>query len=563
MNTLMRNTNFTDGELSNIPNKRSKFSLGHNVKTTFNAGDIVPIDIIEVLPGDTIDMDLNYVCRLQTLAVPLMDTVYIETFSFYCPNRILWDNWEKFLGAIDDTKWEPTGSLTPPYINLKGATIPNMSKSLLDYLGVPPTNIGTTVDKPVLAFPVRAYCQIWNNYFRDENLQDPILNTTDDTNYVYNKDKTYTGGKLLKACKPHDYFTSCLPNSQRGTGVTIPLGDSARVYAGSNCWTDIQHMDNKYKNNIKFASNYSDKLNNSINGIFSPTPTTDTDSAGMLRGADNTTGISGSGVNLYPNNLYADLSAATGVNVQDLRTSLITQHVLEALSSGGSRYNELLNVLYGTNVSSSVIDRPELIGYSKNNLTVHQVVQQSETENTPLGTTAAMSLSIEAKQGTIHKSFTEHGLIMTVAVARWRPSYQQGLNRYFSKFSMFDYYSPLYNGIGNTPVYNQEIYMDGSEHDNLVFGYQEAFSDYRYIPDKCTGEMRSQYAQSLDIWHLGDYYSQLPTLSSEWIQVDSSTLDRAISVSEKVSDQILLDLYVNCTRTSLLELYSIPGVDKV
>lgn len=567
MNPLMRTTTFNDGALSYTNNKRSRFSLNHNVKLTCNSGDLVPLDFFEVIPGDSIDMNLSYLMRLQTLAVPLMDNVYFETFSFYIPNRILWDNWEKFLGSNDDTKWSPTGTYSIPKINLAGVSKTSLSKSILDYLGIPcidyPTigSGGNADAMKISSLPVRAYCQIWNYFFRDENLQDPILVNTDDSGYSFDFNKPYTGGRLLPANKPHDYFTSCLPDAQKGPAVQIPLGSIARVYAngsyiakhGDTRGTDPSQYKSYQKGNIEFMNNdATGNLNAYIKEGQSYT----------LKGSVGPS-ASGTGYNLYPSNLYADLSEATGINVNQFRQVLVTQHLYEALAAGGSRYNSLLHTLYGVNPSNDVIDRPELIGYSKNNITVHQVVQNSQTDETPLGTTAAFSLSTEAKQGQFSKSFTENGIVMTVGAIRWKPSYQQGTQRYWFKDSIFDFWSPLFAGLGNTPVYNREIYTQGTSKDLEVFGYQESFSDYRYIPDRVAGEMRSSYAQSLDIWHLGDNYQSLPVLSSDWIKQDKSTLDRALQVQSTESDQVLLDLYFEMQRTSTLELYSIPGIDKV
>lgn len=530
--------------------RRSRFDLSTTVKTSFDVGDLVPFYYEEVLPGDTFVLDTNVLARMQTLLTPIMDDLYLDVFYFYVPNRLTWEHWKEFMGENTKSAWYPTTEYTIPQITVA----PEKSvafKSAADYLGIPPITVNS--GQPGLSFsalPFRAYGLIWNEWFRDENLQDPVLVDTGDSTHVYNTDNAVDGGKLLKANKYHDYFTSALPSPQKGPDVSLNiLNGDVPVVAGAS--HDI------------IQSVPLHLIRSDGNSISSSTPI-GLASNGNLGQVTLSSGIGVSTINqsLIPDNLYASFSETSGIpvaTINSLRLAFATQRLYEKDARGGTRYREIIKSHFNTISPDARQQVPELLGYNRINISISQVVQNSQTATTPQGHTAAFSLTADS-DSSFTKSFTEHGMVIGLLCARYKHTYQQGIPRCFSRKSRFDYYWPVFANLGEQPVLNKEIYADGTAKDDEVFGYQEAWAEYRYHPDSCTSEMRSTYPQSLDVWHLGDDYSALPSLSPTWIQEDKSTVDRVLAVTSSNSNQLFADIYIKNVATRVMPMFSIPGM---
>lgn len=532
--------NFAGGRLGGV--SRSQLSLPHSHKTTFNVGDLVPIDWIDILPGDTIDYTTNLLARLQTLITPVMDKMYIETWSFFVPYRIIFDKWLEFMGE-QSSPFASVSNLQLPKLNCNAQGVTQYS--LCDYIGVPPGK-KTIINRLI----INAYCKIYNDWFRDENLQEEVYFDKSINDLAFDSGSAYAGGELLKINKFHDYFTSALPSPQRGTAVPLNL-DNVPVYASAD---KIDTLPNKYKNNLYFSHSSN---NSNLNAYFKYFDTAHS----TLRGSEGPS-ATGSGYDMFVSNLKADLSSSP-YSIEDFRRAATMQQFMEKLAIGGSRYYETLYSMFGVTPDNSLLQRPELLAYSKNDILVHQIVQNSQTDSTPLGTTAAMSLTT-ASDGHFIKSFQEHGVILTLCAVRYSHSYTQGLNRSLQKYNLFDFYFPTFANLGNQPIYNSEIYLSGnSSVDSMIFGYQEAWSEYRYIPDRVSAEMRSDVPNSLDCWHLGDKYEVTPTLSHSWIKEDPLNVNRIIAVDDTNANQILLDTYFDVVATRVMPVNSVPGINKI
>lgn len=536
---------------------RSRFDLSTKVKTSFDVGELVPFYLEEVLPGDTFDIYTSCLVRMQTLLTPILDDLYLDFFYFFVPNRILWDHWKDFMGENTKGPWYPKTEYTVPQINVApGKSV--APKSLADYLGIPPvtTEQGST-GFSFNALPFRAYGLIWNEWFRDQNLQDPVFIDKGDATRQYDADLAVDGGKLLFANKYHDYFTSALPSPQKGSDVSISLASGTVPVVT----LDKVHGNGNFKNEPLYFS--------SIGNPFVPSQRYGLGLSDNVEGkgkildafAENwSSGLSG----VIPTNLYADLSVGNSVpvtTINSLRLAFATQRLLEKDARGGTRYREIIKSHFNTESPDARQQVPELLSYNRVYININQVVQQSETATTPQGHTAAYSLTADEDNSFI-KSFTEHGFVMGLCCARYKHTYQQGLNRMFSRKTRFDYYWPVFANLGEQPVLNKEIYLQGKDKDSEVFGYQEAWAEYRYHPDTCTGEMRSTYPESLDVWHLGDNYNSLPSLSPSWIAEDKAPVDRALAVNSSLSNQIFGDFYIDSKATRVMPMFSIPGMSE-
>ncbi len=520
---------------------RSTFDRSSSVKTSFNAGDIVPFFLEEVLPGDTFNVKSSKVVRMQTLLTPMMDNVYLDTYYFFVPNRLVWKHWKEFNGENTESAWIPETTYQVPQITSPADTGWAVG-TLADYFGIP---TGVT-NLSVNALPFRAYALIMNEWFRDQNLSDPIVVPDDDAtvagvntgNFVSDVAK---GGKPYIAAKYHDYFTSCLPSPQKGPDVTIPVGQGANL--------PVIAMSGGFANYADYAAAGGVPVETAIYGK-------DSHYKAMVSTAQGTYDFS-------PSNLFAIQSGdATAATINQLRMAFQIQKLYERDARGGSRYIEILKSHFGVTSPDARLQRPEYLGGNRVPINVNQVVQQSGTgsgSSTPQGTVVGMSQTTDSHSDFI-KSFTEHGFIIGVMVARYDHTYQQGLDRMWSRKDRFDYYWPVFANIGEQAVKNKEIYAQGNAQDDEVFGYQEAWADYRYKPNRVTGEMRSAYTQSLDVWHLADDYAERPSLSDSWIREDKSNIDRVLAVTSSVSNQFFADIYVQNRATRPMPLYSIPGL---
>lgn len=549
---------------------RSKFDLTHRIKTTFNVGELVPFDVMEVLPGDTFNVETNTLARLQTLITPLMDDLYLDFFYFFVPNRLVWEHWKQFNGESENA-WIPETTYTVPQITVNGDD--DIHKTILDYMGIPTFGTGTgSVAFSVNAMPIRAYCLIWNEWFRDQNLQDPLLVPVDDSNYEFDSSLAYTGGSLLKVNKYHDYFTSALPSPQKGPDVSIPLTPGGLLPVAPIHHTYVTDYGYKPNNTsiLEFGLTPGEdgtvpKLGEGHHQVFWNTQTPGQASNGYMY-INNESEVAGMGdQQVYPSNLFVNLNETNVASINTLRLAFATQQLYEIDARGGTRYVEILKAHFGVTSPDARQQRPELLSYSHLPININQVVQQSSTTSeTALGDVAGLSVTADSENSFV-KSFTEHGFVIGLCAARYKHSYQQGLNRLWSRQTRFDYYWPVFANLGEQPVLNKEIYLDRSNiaQNDEVFGYQEAWSEYRYTPDIVTAEMRSDYAQTLDFWHLADDYSILPKLSNEWIQEDSETVNRVLAVSDNLSAQLFMDILVKNEATRPMPIYSIPGLTRM
>lgn len=571
---MSRNANGRFSQLPKVKVSRSRFDRSSSIKTTFNVGQLIPFYVDEVLPGDTFSIDTSKVVRLQTPIAPIMDNIYLDTYYFFVPNRLVWEHWVNLMGENTESAWIPETTYTVPQVTSPPA-VGGMSAgwrvgTIADYMGIPIGVGGLSVN----ALPFRAYALIVNDWFRDENLQDPVNIPTGDatvvgvnsgldapgqyTSYIQDLAK---GGQPFICAKFHDYFTSALPSPQKGPDVELPIfaGESGYIpvltttadnqFPNSNLPPMRMHMGNTVPS---YPSGQYSQLY--VNGVDAAT----TKLAGFSQPGAYSGVIAG---NPYPTNLVADTTPLLAdATINQLRLAFQTQKYFEKLARGGSRYIESINVHFGVTNPDYRLQRPEYLGGNRVPITINQVVQQSATtEDSPQGNVAAQSLTTD-RHSDFTKSFTEHGFVIGLMVARYHHTYQQGLNKMWSRRSVLDYYFPVFANLGEMPIYNREIYAQGTSVDDEVFGYQEAWADYRYRPSICTGEMRSTYAQSLDVWHLGDNYESLPKLSSGWIHEDMANVNRVLAVQSSVSAQFLADVYVKCYATRPMPVYSVPGL---
>lgn len=580
---MNRNTESHFSLLPRVDISRSRFDRSSSVKTTFNTGDIVPFFLEEVLPGDTFNVKTSKVVRMQTLLTPLMDNLYLDTYYFFVPNRLVWQHWKEFCGENTESAWIPETEYAMPQITSPADTGWEVG-TIADYFGIP-TGVANL---SVSALPFRAYALIMNEWFRDENLQDPLVVPVDDATVAGVNSATFVtdvakGGKPYKAAKYHDYFTSALPAPQKGPDVTIPVSSGANlpVY-GTGQPLYLSDGSNAYIWASAGAKTHAGGINNITPGIgygttsgpagtISPTANiyvdasnTDDPSKGKLIGLATKSIMDRE----YPLVGNAGLVAindglVSSATINQLRLAFQIQKFYERQARGGSRYTEVIRSFFGVTSPDARLQRPEYLGGNRVPININQVIQQSgtgsESRSTPQGTVVGMSQTTDTNSD-FTKSFTEHGFIIGVMVARYDHTYQQGLDRLWSRKDKFDFYWPVFANIGEQAIKNKEIYAQGNAEDDEVFGYQEAWAEYRYKPSRVTGEMRSSYAKSLDIWHLADDYSKLPSLSAEWIQEDSSTVNRVLAASDNLVAQFFADIYVKNLCTRPMPMYSIPGL---
>lgn len=548
--------------------QRSRFDRSQDVKFTFNVGELIPFYVDEVLPGDSFEVTTSKVIRLQTLLTPVMDNIYLDTYFFYVPNRLVWDHWKQFMGESDDA-WLPEVEYKVPTIGLVDDLVEGdgavETGDILDYMGVPigvscASDSGKNV--PINILPFRAYQLIYNEWFRDENLIDPVNIYKGDSIYKYNWYRVNNMVKPFKVSKYHDYFTSALPNRAKMASLGSPFQDGSvgvPVYGyGSNIPVTTG-------SDIHGASSYS--LHGVINGnnvdnvnVNFSNSALDGQRFNGLYYATNSV----SSIGFHPDNLYTDISANPMLGLFDivsLRYAFQVQKFYEALARSGSRYTEILQGLFGVKSPDSRLQRPEYLGGNRIPISIHQITNQSQGENDFLGDLGAMSLTTD-KHGDFTKSFVEHGFVIGVCCARYDHSYPQGLERFWFRNTKFEYYFPQFANISEQQVFLGEIYLDPNDPVSAddVFGFQEAWSDYRYKPNKVMAEMRPGIANTLDSWHFADYYTQAPQLSQGWIEEDKTNVDRTLAVTSAVSNQLFADIYIQNWSTRPMPIYSIPGL---
>lgn len=537
-----------DTNPTNLDISRSTFHRNSSVKTSFNVGDIIPFYVDEVLPGDTFNVNTSKVVRLQTLLAPVMDNIYLDTYYFFVPNRLVWEHWKQFNGENTASAWTQTVEYEVPQITAP-ASIGFAVGTIADYMGIPTGIANLSVN----ALPFRAYALVCNEWFRDQNLQQPFNIPVSDTTVVGVNTGTFVtdvskGGLPFIASKYRDYFTSCLPAPQKGPDVSIGLSGTLPVFGntyalGFDDGTVTGHL-TRSASTIALST-----LNSQVKGTVT--------GSALASGAANVgvvTKTSG-----YQSGLEADLGSASAISINALRMAFQMQKLYEKDARGGTRYVEIIKAHFGVTSPDARQQRPEYLGGNRLPININQVVQMAPDSTSPLGDTGAYSLTTDAHSD-FTKSFTEHGFVLGLMVARYDHTYQQGLERFWSRKDRFDYYWPVFANIGEQAVKNKEIYATATATDDQVFGYQEAWADYRYKPNRVSGEMRSTYATSLDVWHLGDKYASLPALSDAWIREDKTNVNRCLAVQSTVSNQLFADLYVTNKTTRPMPIHSIPGL---
>lgn len=523
------NHSFSQVPKAEIP--RSTFNRSHGYKTTFNSGYLVPVFVDEALPGDTFAVKMSCFARLATPIVPFMDNLYCDSFFFAVPYRLVWDNFQKFMGEQIDPG-DSTDFLIPQMES--PASTGYAIGSLSDYFGLP-TGIPNLYHNSLWH---RAYNLIYNQWFRDQNLQDSVVVDKDDgpddpADYV-----------LLKRGKRHDYFTSCLPWPQKGPAVTLPLGTSAPVLG------------------IGKATNVFGDANQSVLESGGSSSVTYPHAATIDAGAGDTTFyIQGTGATGIPD-IRADLTQATAATINALRQAFQIQRLYERDARGGTRYTEILKSHFQVTSPDARLQRPEVLGTGSTPINISPVPQTSSTDNTsPQGNLAAMGTMSVSGHGFV-KSFVEHCLLIGMVCVRADLNYQSGLDRMFTRRTRFDHYWPALSHIGEQAVLNQEIYCvdpagGGDAQNNGVFGYQERFSEYRYKNSKITGKFRSQASGTLDIWHLAQKFTSLPVLGDTFIQ-EAPPINRVIAVTSE--PELLFDAHFDMTCARPMPTYSVPGL---
>lgn len=535
--------------------RRTKFDRSHVYKTTFDSGKLIPVFVDEVLPGDTTRMSVNYFARLATPIKPIMDNIYLDWFFFFVPNRLIWEHWQNFCFEQEDP--DDSTDYVIPSITAAGNANNAYVGSLWDYFGLP-INTSNNISG-INALPFRAVYLIWNEWFRDENLQKSVKiqkgdangvldssRSSDQPSWVFSSDANVVPGF---ACPPrgkrHDYFTSALPWTQKGPGVEIPLVGNALVYAPTS-----PNAQNPSTDGILYTSDGEISASRRLGY------------ARAVRGGNWVTSISGNDpagdAKASSFQLYADLSDVSSATINSLRTAFQMQKFYERLARGGSRYTEVLRSFFGVVSPDARLQRPEFLGSFTKMINVNPIAQTSATDNTsPQGNLSAYGVTASNFHG-FTKSFVEHGYIIGFVCARADLTYQQGINKMWLRSTVYDLYWPTFAHLGEQAIELREIYAQGTEADTTVFGYQERYAEYRYKPSQITGKFRSSVTGgNLDVWHLSQFFNNAPTLNEEFI-VENPPIERIIAVPSE--PEFLLDIGFRYTTVRPMPMFGTPGL---
>lgn len=549
--------------------QRSKFkSLSHSLSTTFNEGDFYPILCQEVLPGDTFSIKTSSFVRMTTLIAPTFGSLYLDTYYFFVPYRLVWDHWKEFMGENSTGYWTQETEYTIPQILAPHSTGESSKrgfrKGTLGYalVGTLSHDINAA-DVSLNALPFRGTALIWNEWFRSENLQEPYMVHKDETtrqwDYTNDLNALELGGFLPKVGKLRDLFVSCLPEPQKGPAVELPIGGQIPVLFGK----DVNNYIGKpysTDNVVKFAASSSSNWvapasNTKYNVIYDS-------NVGLGTSATQAQAANGA---FTINNAFADLSSSTAVTINEMRLAFQTQRLLERDARGGTRYNELIYSHFNVICPDYRVQRSEYLGGSRSDINISPVVQNSESGTTPQGTITGISAS-----GNVHhdftKSFTEHGMILGFCCVRVKHTYSQGIPKFFSKKTRLDFYFPVLAHIGEVAVKNKEIYYNGGivspSYNEDVFGYMEAWYEYRHAIDRVSGEFNPTYSQPLTPWIFTDVFSQdnLPHLTGDFIKEGTDNVDRVVAVQSSTADQFKANFYFDITAVRPLPVHSTPGL---